>query len=255
MIVETFSPLTQDTLGYYVYLLINPLDNKIFYVGKGKGNRVFEHAKAAPLAWFESDKLNIIRDIIDKGESVKYYILRHGMTENEAYLVESAFIDFLTFRDFSFVANITNIVAGHNQWDKGLKTVEEIELLYNCLPLDIENKAHKLLCININGTYHSSADIYEITRKSWVLNSNRANQADFVVAEYRGIIRAIFKVDEKGWQRVVSEENAEYFKGKSKTRYYFEGEQVLDKEIQEMYLNKSLPKKEKGQANPVWYLY
>ena len=253
--MEYFSQLVQETLGYYVYLLISPLDNKIFYIGKGKGNRLFDHAKAVPLAWIESDKLNIIRNIIDKGENVKCYILRHGMTEKEAYLVESAFIDFLTFRNFSFVANITNIVAGHNQWDKGLKTVEEIELLYNCLPLDIENKAHKLLCININGTYNSSSDIYEITRKSWVLNPNRANQADYVVAEYRGIIRAIFKVDKKRWQRVESKENAEYFKGKSKARYYFEGEKVLDKEIQEMYLNKSLPKKEKGQANPIWYLY
>lgn len=251
--MECFSQLTQETLGDYVYLLINPLDNKIFYVGKGKGNRVFDHAKAISSDWI-SDKLDIIRSIIDKGEKVKYYILRHGMTEKEAYLVESSFIDFLTFSDFSFVANISNIVAGHNQWDKGLKTVEEIELLYNCLPLDIENKPHKLLCININGTYHSSADIYEITRKSWVLNPIRANQADYVVAEFRGIIRAIFKVDGKGWQRVEREENAEYFKGKSKARYYFEGKEVLDKEIQEIYLNKRLPPKPKGQANPVWYL-
>lgn len=254
MIMEGFSQLTQETLGYYVYLLINPLDNKIFYVGKGKDNRVFYHAKAALLVWLENDKLNLIKDIIDKGQRVKYYILRHGMTEKEAYLVESAFIDFLTFKDFSFVANITNIVAGHNQWDKGLKTVDEIELLYNCLPLDIENKPHKLLSININGTYHSSADIYEITRKSWVLNPNRANQAEYVVAEYRGIIRAIFKIDEKGWQRVESVENAEYIKGKSKARYYFEGKEVIDTEIQKMYLHKKLPKKEKGQANPIWYL-
>lgn len=144
MIVEGFSQLTQETLGYYVYLLINPLDNKIFYIGKGKGNRVFNHAKAASLVWLENDKLNLTRDIIGKGQKVKYYILRHGMTEKEAYLVESAFIDFLTFKDFSFVANITNIVAGYNQWDKGLKTVEEIELLYNCLPLDVENCYRKL---------------------------------------------------------------------------------------------------------------
>lgn len=136
-----------------------------------------------------------------------------------------------------------------------MKTVEEIELLYNCLPLDIENKAYKLLCININGTYHSSADIYEITRKSWVLNPNRANQADYVVAEYRGIIRAIFRVDEKGWQKVESKENAEYFKGKSKSRYYFEGEKILDDGICKMYLHKKLPTKRQGQANPVWYLY
>ena len=252
--MDNFSQLTQETLGYYVYLLINPLDNKIFYVGKGKDNRMFDHAKDAPLDWLRSDKMDIVRKIIDKGLKVKYYILRHGMTEKEAYLVESAFIDFLTFNDFSFVANISNIVAGHNQWDKGLKTVEEIELLYNCLPLDVENKPHKLLSININGTYHSSADIYEITRKSWVLNPNRANRADYVVAEYRGIVRAIFRVNEKGWQGVESEGNAESSKGKRKIRYYFEGKEVLDKEIQEMYLNKSLPTKPKGQANPIWYL-
>ncbi len=253
--MEYFSQLTQEVLGYYVYLLISPLDNKIFYIGKGKGNRVFEHAKATSLDWLESDKLDIIRKIINGGQNVKYYILRHGMTESEAYLVESAFIDFLTFKDFSFVANITNIVSGHNQWDKGLKTVEEIELLYNCQPLDVENKYHKLLCININGTYHSSADIYEITRKSWVLNPNQANQADYVVAEYRGIIRAIFKVDESGWQRVESKENAEYFKGKSRVRYYFEGREIFDEEVCKMYLHKKLPIKRHGQANPIWYLY
>lgn len=38
--MKGFSQLVQDTLGDYVYLLINPLDNKIFYVGKGKNNKV-----------------------------------------------------------------------------------------------------------------------------------------------------------------------------------------------------------------------
>lgn len=123
------------------------------------------------------------------------------------------------------------------------------------MPLDIENKPHKLLCININGTYHSSADIYEITRKSWVLNPKRANLADYVVAEYRGIIRALFKMDEKGWRKVESEENAEYFKGKSKARYYFEGKEVIDAEIQKMYLHKRLSKKKKGKLILFWYLY
>lgn len=253
--MEYFSQLAQEALEYYVYLLVNPLTNKIFYIGKGKGNRVFEHTKAAPLDWLESDKLDIIREIISRGQSVKYYILRHGMSENEAYLVESAFIDFLTFNDFSFIAKLSNIAAGHHQWDKGLKTAEEIELLYNCLPLDMENKPHKLLCININGTYHSSVDIYEVTRKSWVLNPNRANEADYVVAEYRGIIRAIFKVNKKGWRIVESEDGAGYFKGKSKARYYFDGKEVLDQDVCRMYLHKKLPIKRQGQANPVWYLY
>ncbi|RHB38528.1 hypothetical protein DW888_01580 [Bacteroides nordii] len=79
--------------------------------------------------------------------------------------------------------------------------------------------------------------------------------ANYVVAEYRGIIRAIFKVDEKGWQRVEDEENTEYFKGKSKARYYFEGKEVFDEEVCKLYLHKRLPIKLQGQANPIWYLY
>ena len=30
---------------WYVYLLSDPNTNEIFYVGKGKGNRVFDHFK------------------------------------------------------------------------------------------------------------------------------------------------------------------------------------------------------------------
>ncbi|MDO7253197.1 LEM-3-like GIY-YIG domain-containing protein [Helicobacter cappadocius] len=244
--MEVFSQKTQESIGFYVYLLINPLDNKIFYVGKGQKNRVFEHAKASLLDLETNDKLDIIREIIAKGQKVKYYILRHGLSEKEAFIVESSFIDFLTFRDFKSVANITNIIAGHHQWDKGIKSVGEIEQIYNCKLLDIHNKPHKLLCININKTYHRYTDIYEATRKSWVLNPDKANEADYVVAEYKGIIRAIFKVNSRGW----------YFYSKDQyNRYCFEGNRVEEKEICELYLDKKLPDKLKGSANPIRYLY
>ncbi|MCR2307669.1 hypothetical protein NSX65_32680, partial [Salmonella enterica] len=32
-----------EHLGWYVYRLIDPRDGSTFYVGKGKGNRVFAH--------------------------------------------------------------------------------------------------------------------------------------------------------------------------------------------------------------------
>ena len=37
-----------DQLGYYVYRLIDPRSGQTFYVGKGRGNRVFAHAKGLP---------------------------------------------------------------------------------------------------------------------------------------------------------------------------------------------------------------
>lgn len=41
IMTEIFSQKTQEELKSYVYILIDPRDNKIFYVGKGYGNRVF----------------------------------------------------------------------------------------------------------------------------------------------------------------------------------------------------------------------
>ena len=38
-----FSDKVKQKLGYYVYALADPRDNKIFYIGKGINNRIFQH--------------------------------------------------------------------------------------------------------------------------------------------------------------------------------------------------------------------
>ena len=244
-----FKQSVKEALQFYVYCLVDPRDNKIFYIGKGKDNRVFNHATDALDEDLSSLKLDTIRDIINANLAVKYYIIRHGLTEDEALLVESVLIDMFTYNQFNLEAVLTNIQAGHHQWDKGVKTIEEINALYDCPDL-VPQSQDRLICININKTYNRpDADyygnrdsIYEATRKYWRLNGNRAKQADYVLATYQGIVRSVFKPTK--WQ--VSEKHFE--KG---ARWEFEGFEIHDSP----YLSTSVAHLiSHGNQNPIFYI-
>lgn len=238
-----------ESLQYYVYCLVDPRDDKIFYIGKGKGNRVFQHALDALNESLDSDKLETIRDIIKAKLSVRYYIIRHGLTEETAKLVESVLIDVFTYSQFNIESVLTNIQAGYHQWDKGVKTISEIKTLYDCAEI-VPNHRDRLICININKTYNrekvdvygARENIYEATRKYWKLNGNRARQADYVLATYQGIVRAVFKPMK--WY--VSERFFETGK-----RWEFEGVEVADSP----YLNTSVKDYiRQGNQNPIFYI-
>ena len=244
--MQFFSQPVLENLRAYVYLLVDPRDGKIFYVGKGNGNRVFQHVACALETSLESDKLNIIRDIHAAGLEVKHYIIRHGLDDDDAFTVESVLIDFLTYADFKEVAKISNIVAGHHQFDKGIKTVGEIEVLYDCPQLTPEDFRHKVMTINVNGTYGKKSErhpnLYEATRKSWVVSEWKARSVEFVLSEYRGVVRGIFKPT-----RWLEE---------SPRRWMFEGIEITAEnapEVYALYMHKRVPEKLKGMANPIRY--
>ncbi|MDB5228028.1 MAG: Excinuclease subunit domain protein [Bacteroidota bacterium] len=252
---ETFSPKTQEELKFYVYALIDPRDNKIFYIGKGNTNRIFSHINEAIQNPKETEKLETIRSIKSDNQKVKHYIIRHGLEENEAILLESVLIDFLTYKDFIEISKITNIASGHHSFNLGIKTADECELLYNCEELKKEEIQHKILVININKTFeigrkkkkilnpiYNRSNIYEATRGWWVLDKNRAKKSDYVLAEYRGIIRAVFKP--QIWLQDIE--------NRGNKRWGFEGYEVNEEEILKIYLNKEVPKI-KGMANPIRY--
>lgn len=127
MTQERFPQEVIDQLKHYVYCLVDPRDDKIFYIGKGVGNRVFEHAEGALRKDADpTEKNETIQQIIQNDLEVKYYIIRHNLTEEEAFLVESVLIDFLTYDNFNQRKTLTNIQGGHKQREFGIASVEEI---------------------------------------------------------------------------------------------------------------------------------
>lgn len=235
---EEFKTSVIEALQYYVYCLVDPRTNKIFYIGEGHENRVFNHANDALNENLSSLKLDIIRDIRKNNLNVIYYIIRHGLSRDEALLVESVLIDLLTYDKFNTESILTNIQSGHHQWDKGIKTIDEINLIYDCAEIN-PNPDDRFVCININKTYNNGEreNIYEATRKYWKMNGQRAMSATYVLSLYRGIVRAVFKPTR--W----------YLSKEYKGRWEFDGIEVEESP----YLHKTVKNIITCGQNPISY--
>ena len=116
--IDSFPPEVADKLQYYVYRLIDPRNGETFYIGKGKGNRVFAHARGDIETDSLSEKMTRIRSIHIAGFDVAHVIHRHGLSEKSAFEVEAALID--------AYPGITNIMDGHGNNDFGAMHSSEI---------------------------------------------------------------------------------------------------------------------------------
>ena len=102
-------PEVAERIGpYYVYVLVDPRDDSIFDVGKGTGQRLLAHGYEALLKADpgpRSGKVARIREMRNAGHEPRIDVVRHGLSEQEALLIEAALID--------CAGQLTNKVAGH----------------------------------------------------------------------------------------------------------------------------------------------
>jgi hypothetical protein len=257
---NSFDEKTIDKLKAYVYALFDPLEDRPFYIGKGRGNRVFQHVEGAILEDKESNKYEKIREIRSRAQNnrVKHTLIRHGMSDEVAFEVESALIDLANRTG----ANLTNEVTGHNSIEIGMMSADDIIRKYNAQPLN--ELLHSVVIININKKYKLIKDgalkndtkypeqdlIYEAVRKEWVMGKRR-DTVEYVLAEYKGIIVEVYEVIE---QKNSNGKFERWFSVPGfKNRWGFHGSRAIDI-VRDLYINKSIAHhKKKGSANPIKY--
>lgn len=249
--------------GYYVYALIDPRSDKVFYIGKGTGNRVFSHEiESGKFPLSEKDKLMTIRDIEHSGLEVKRVMINWGLTESEAFAAEATLINLMNFTSKD---TLTNAAAGHHVHNA--MAVEDFELTYGAEHLRPEDIRHSILVIKINKLYHrdmTAKELYDAVRGNWraSLKTIRNRNIEYVFGVYNQLIVAVYRPDE--WHyvydmvdvpRVEELDSDTLERGKNRIYFTCKNYEKLD-ENQQFYLHKSIADLKVNQSaqNPITYL-
>ena len=183
-----------DVLRYYVYALRDPRDGKVFYVGKGVGDRINSHAREAGADLLSRRaKLKTINEIELSGREVDLLFLRTGIEdEATAFKVEQAVID-------AFAANhhpLTNLVRGHDSGAQGLATLQVVVSRYAALPTP--PIPEPLILVKINRGWRSDMndrEVFEQARGHWKVGWDTRNRAEYALGVAWGVVRGVYRID------------------------------------------------------------
>lgn len=214
-------------LGYYVYLYVDPRDESVFYVGKGKGSRILSHLNKSE----EFEIAKIIKKIKAQGEEPKLEILAHSLpTEKVALQVEASAIDLLG------VNTLTNTIRGYHGAKFGRMALQDVIALYNKKHANIKERS---VLIRISKQYHygiTEQDLYDATRSAWKISKKKRESIEYAFAIFEGVIREVYKVT--GWHEGGTTFNKRYegFEVKREGRWEFVGV-LADEKVRKRYVN------------------
>lgn len=226
MNLHRFSDATIVSIKSYVYALADQMD-RIFYIGKGKGNRVFDHVGGVrellvsdplglllvpdqeqdedpELNGLLSDKRQRIAGLLRQGGCPKMYILREGLDETQALAIESVLISVL---DWQLKGGLTNLAAGHGTYQFGLKTVDELEATkgepfsLSSLPDASKLGGREVIAININRRWpeverkENPNSLFDVSAGDWRVGFARASKCPYAIVHANGVVRGVFKID------------------------------------------------------------
>jgi len=237
-------------LGWYVYLYVNPLNNEVFYIGKGKGQRAIEHLKDNE----DSKKVETIRRIHHAREEPRIEILAHNLRdENTAFQVEAAAIELIG------ISNLSNKIRGKHSSSIQCCRVNLLNAIlhYQCKKVNINEPG---ILIRITWGFRSTmsmSELYDATRGIWRVSESRGKKAKYAFAISEGIIREVYEITQ--WfpagstfnSRDCNSEWSDEWEGE---RMEFVG-RLAPERIRKKYVNGNVSHMfETGNRNPISYV-
>lgn len=125
---------------------------------------------------------------------------------------------------------------------------------------EIEEKA---ILIRINKTFQKSMDrqaLYDYTRGRWKVNTDRAKNAEYAIAVFKGIVQEVYEIED--WHKAGTTDSSRKINDKPELnstksligRYEFTGK-LAPKEIRKKYIHRSVKHYfVRGNSNPINYI-
>ncbi len=207
MIQQSFwdGRLIEENLGAYVYALIDPRYDEIFYIGLAGGlndqgnNRPLGHLNEVVEAISKSLPLNAkqtkIKNIWDSKNLVKLAIVRHNLKREEAIHVEAALIDLL--RMAKSTGELTNIVRGHGR-DKHSLLDEKNCMDFMASPVKPSNSIKNVWLFNISKAMERGESPFDATVGDWIISDKhcqlKEGEPQYAIGLSRGISRVVIQI-------------------------------------------------------------
>ena len=216
----------------YAYYYVEGKKEIPFYIGKGVNSRCFKHLNVNENS--KSEKSKYIYAMKKAKKKIKIYIIKEGLTQEEAFRIESACIDLIGKE------NLYNIVSGHHSEKRIAKSIGEQK------PLNINEVPNKSLIIvlgkinNENVNMLTDLELYERVRYAWKLHDikggpNGVDDYKYVFALYKKQIIEVYKAIK--WFPSGTTQLFTRNEGKRKDRYEFIGK--IDKKLSKKFVGKT----------------
>lgn len=241
---------TRKALGFYVYALRDPDTKEVFYIGKGKGERILQHVtEAGKNPSSEKAKLKRIKEIEERGKTVDHLFIRTGInSESEAFAIEQAVIDAFAANRHgeSGNAKLTNLVSGHEHSERGLASLETV-LARHASPRT-PRIDRPILVLKLNRKWEpdmNQEDLLRVSRGVWRVGKEARDRAQIALVISFGVIRGVYEINQQAWTLAPE--------ARDKGKWIFDGRVAQDKFLKSL-LGTDMGKQVRNQVSIQKYL-